>query len=188
MMARSLFLVLAAAPFAYAADESHGGGFVPEWLSHGDTNTAFLAMVVFLAIVWRVGGFRLITDALDNRAAAIKAQLEEAKDLREAAAKLLAEAERKQREADDEAAAIVDQAKKDAEVFRKEARKSLEQRLARREAIAEARIKQAETDAADEVRRAAADTATRAAQQILGAADGSEQFEAAASQIEKALN
>ncbi|MEO0882200.1 MAG: F0F1 ATP synthase subunit B [Pseudomonadota bacterium] len=187
-MRRTLVLLALAAPAAHAADESHGGGIIPEWLSHGDTNTAFLAMVVFLAIVWRFGGFKLITDALDNRAVAIQAQLEEAKDLREAAAKLLAEAERRQREADEEAAAIVAQAKKDAEVFRKDARKSLEQRLARREAIAEARIKQAETDAAAEVRRAAADTATRAAEQILSSADGSDQFEAAATQIEKALN
>ncbi|MEM9669803.1 MAG: F0F1 ATP synthase subunit B [Pseudomonadota bacterium] len=187
-MVRVLLLLFASTPIAFAADESHGGGIVPEWLSHGDTNTAFLAMATFLLIVWRAGGFKLITGALDNRANAIQAQLEEAKDLREAAAKLLAEAERRQREADEEAKAIVTQAKKDAEIFRKEARKSLEQRLARREAIAEARIKQAETDAAAEVRRAAADTATRAAEQILSSADSTDHFESAAAQIEKALN
>ncbi|MEO1475324.1 MAG: F0F1 ATP synthase subunit B [Pseudomonadota bacterium] len=187
-MKRALLLALLTPPLAHAADESHGGGIVPEWLSHGDTNTAFLAMATFLLIVWRLGGFKLITDGLDNRATAIQAQLEEAKDLREAAAKMLAEAERKQREADAEAAAIIDQAKKDADVFRKEARKSLEQRLERREAIAEARIKQAETDAAAEVRRTAADTATAAAEKILLSADTGDQFEAAAAQIEKALN
>lgn len=187
-MIRAFILFLATSPLAFAADDGHGGGIVPEWLSHGDTNTAFLAMATFLFIVWRVGGFKLITNALDNRAVTIQSQLEEAKDLREAAAKLLAEAERRQREADEEAAAIVAQAKKDADVFRKEARKSLEQRLARREAIAEARIKQAETDAAAEVRRAAADTATRAAEQILSATDDANQFETAAVQIEKALN
>ena len=180
---------LLSAPFAFAADDAHGSsGFVPEWLSHGDTNTAFAAMVVFLLIVWRVGGFKLITEALDNRANQIEAQLNEAKDLREAAAKMLAEAERQQKQADEDAAAIVEQAKKDAEILMKETRESLAERLKRREALAEARIVQAEKDATAEVRRAAADAATKAAQAILAEQSGLDQFEVAAKEIEKALN
>ena len=190
-MRRQIWLgVVLAAPLAHAAEDSHGGsGIVPEWLSHGDTNTAFAAMVVFLLIVWRLGGFKAILGGLDNRAANIQAQLDEAKDLREAAAKMLAEAERRQKQADEEANAILKQAKADAKAYREEARKSLEQRLVRREAIAEARIKQAETDAAADVRRAAADAATQAAEKrLLSSGNAGDQFDIAASQIEKALN
>lgn len=177
---------------AFAAEEghgeSHGPAWLPEFLSHPATNTAFAAMVVFLLIVWRVGGFKAIIGALDTRAEKIQTQLNEAADLREAASAMLADAERQQKQADHDAKAIVAQAKKDAEAVMKEAREALAQRLERREAIAEARIRQAETEAASEVRRAAADAATQAAQSILSEKAGADQFEAAAQEIEKALN
>lgn len=177
-----------AAPFAMAADDSHGPAWLPEFLSHPATNVAFAALVIFLIIMWRVGGFRAMTTALDKRADEIQAQLNEAKDLREAASKMLADAERQQKQADKDAQAIVAQAKKDADLLMIEARESLAQRLERREAIAEVRIKQAETEATAEVRRAAADAATEAARSVLREKSGADQFEAAAREIEKALN
>lgn len=177
-----------AAPVAFAADESHGPSWMPEFLTHPATNVAFLAMAVFLLIVWYVGGFKLITGGLDARATTIQTRLNEAKDMREAAAKILADAERQQKQADKDAKAIVAEAKKAAETLMIESREALAQRLERREAIAEARIGQAEADAAAEVRRAAADAATRAAQSILTEKAGADQFEAAAVEIEKALN
>lgn len=186
---QSLILAVLLAPLAYAADDAHGeGGLLPEWLTHGDTNTAFAALVVFLLIMWRVGAFKMLTSALDKRAETIEAQLNEAKDLREAAAKMLADAERQQKQADDDAAAIVEQAKKDADALMTEARASLADRMKRREALAEARIEQAANEAAAQVRRAAADAATKAAEAILTERAGGDQFEAAASEIEKALN
>ena len=188
----TLTAVFTATSTAIAADDSHGGShgpvWIPEFLTHGDTNTAFVAMVVFLLIVWRVGGFKAITGGLDKRADTIQAQLNEAKDLREAASKMLADAERQQKQADKDAEAIVAQAKKDATVLMEEARIALAQRLERREAIAEARIKQAENEATAEVRRAAADAATDAARAIMSEKAGADQFEAAAKEIEKALN
>ena len=108
----SLLTVAFHSQTALAADEAHGSGIVPEWLSHGDTNMAFLAMVVFLLIVWRFGGFKAVTTTLDKRSETIQAQLSEAKDLREAATKMLADAERRQSEAQKEAEAIVSQAQK----------------------------------------------------------------------------
>ena len=69
-----------------------------------------------------------------------------------------------------------------------EARANLAQRMERREALAETRIKQAESEATAEVRRAAADAATKAAQSILAEKSGVDQFEAAAKEIEKTLN
>ena len=145
-------------------------------------------MAGFLLIVWRVGGFKAMTSGLDKRAETIAAQLNEAKDLREAANKMLADAERQQKQADKDAQEIVAQAKKDAELLMKDAREGLAQRLERREAVAEARIAQAENEATAEVRRAAADAATKAAQSILAEKSGADQFEAAAKEIEKALS
>jgi F-type H+-transporting ATPase subunit b len=176
---------------AYAAEAGHANHYpswVPEFLTHDATNVAFAAMVGFLLIVWRVGGFKAITSGLDKRAEAIETQLNEAKDLREAATKMLADAERQQKQADKDAEAIVTQAKKDAEALMKEAREGLAQRLDRREALAEARIQQAANEATAEVRRTAADAATKAAQSILANTSGTDQFEAAAKEIEKALN
>lgn len=173
---------------ALAAGDAYQGPAWLEFLSHPSTNVAFAALVIFLLIMWRVGGFRLITSGLDKRAEAIETQLNEAKDLREAAAKMLADAERQQKQADEDAAAIIAQAKKDAELLKEDSRKALADRLERREALAEARIAQAESEATAEVRRAAADAATKAAQLILTENSGADQFEAAAKEIEKALN
>lgn len=188
----SLSAIFMLTPLALAAEDGHGDAhgpaWMPEFLTHPATNVAFFALVVFLIIMWRVGGFKAITGGLDKRAEAIQAQLNEAKDLREAASKVLADAERQQKQADKDAQAIVEQAKKDAEVIKAEARKNLAQRLERREAIAEARIQQAENEATAEVRRAAADAATQAARAILADKSGVDQFESAAKEIEKALS
>lgn len=173
-----------ASPVALAAEGT--GPFA--WLSHPATNVAFFAMAGFLAIVWYAGGFKTIMSGLDSRAEKIRTQLDEAKDLREAAVKMLADAERRQRQAEEDAEAIVKQAKEEAKVMRAEAKEALAQRLARREAIAEDRIRQAETEATTAVRRAAADAATRAAAAILADGDASAQFDRAISEIESSLN
>lgn len=185
---KRLFLLssalILAAP-AYAASDK-GGPF--GWLMDPVTNTAFLALVVFLFIVWRMGGFSTVTKALDSRAEGIEKELNEARDLREKASKALAEAERRQRDADEEAKAIVAQAKKDAKAMMEQARADLDARLKRREAQAEGRIARAEADAAAEVRRAAADAATQAARSILTGEAGDKQFDRAIADIEKALS
>ena len=186
-MTKRISLLLSAAaiaPAAFAASEKASGPF--GWLMDPTTNTAFAAMVIFLLIVWQLGGFKAIFGALDKRAETIAAELEQAKYLREEATKALASAERAQAEADKEAEAIIAQAKADAEAMMQEARKELADRLKRREASAEQRISRAAQEAEEEVRRAAADAATAAAKDVLSK-DG-DFFETAASEIEKALS
>ena len=170
-------------PAAFAASKASGPF---GWLMDPTTNTAFAAMLVFFVVVWRLGGFKAIFGALDKRAQAIAAELDQAKNLREEATKALASAERAQAEADKEAEAIIAQARSDAEAMMAEARKELSERMARREASAEQRIARAAQEAEAEVRRAAADAATAAAKDILSK-DG-DFFETAASEIEKALS
>jgi F-type H+-transporting ATPase subunit b len=126
-----------------------------------------VAFVIFLGILGYVGVHKTVLQALDKRAASIKAELDEARRLREEAAKLLAEYQRKQSEAEQEAAAIVSEAKAEAERVAAEARTKVEEFVQRRTKIAEAKIGQAEVQALADVRAAAADAAVAAAEQIL---------------------
>ena len=171
-------------PMSIAQEAEHA---TPEGSFDRVTFTAFLAMVAFLLIaIWKGKVIKLITGGLDGRADKIRNELEEARRLRDEAAKILADAERKQREAEALADELIAQSKKDAKAMMAEARTELEQRLARREALAEERIKRAEAEAAEDVRRAAADAATQAAKTIMESQAG--YFETAASEIEKSLS
>jgi F-type H+-transporting ATPase subunit b len=120
-----------------------------------------------------LGGFKVLFSALDARSAGIQSQIEEAEALRDEAAKLMADAERRTREAETEAQEIVRRAKADAKSLMKDARADLKAKLERREAQAEQRIARAETEAANAVRQTAADAATDAARKILSASDRS---------------
>ena len=139
---------------------------------YADTNlwvlVAFLMVVGLL--VWR-GVPKMLTGALDKRADGIRTQLDEARSLREEAQRTLADYQKRQREAEDEAAAIVEQAKADAKAMREQARVDIDAQLRRRREAAEARIKRAEQQAVAEVRGQAADLAIRAARDILAKQD-----------------
>ena len=177
---------VAVAPAALAASE-FGQDTLLTPFSDTVTHLVFLGILIFFAIIWRVGAFKTVLGGLDNRAEAIRKELEEAANLREQAAEALALAERRQQDADKEAEAIIEQAKRDAKAFLEEAKKDLADKIARREAQATARIARAEAEAASEVRRAAADAATEAARRVMAAQTGVDQFEAAAREIEKVL-
>ncbi|NJO56404.1 MAG: F0F1 ATP synthase subunit B, partial [Rhodospirillales bacterium] len=69
-----------------------------------------ISFVIFCGLLYMMGVPETIGKALDGRAAKIKSELDEARRLREEAQALLAEYQRKQREADAEARAIVDAA------------------------------------------------------------------------------
>ena len=139
---------------------------------YADTNlwvlVAFLMVVGLL--VWR-GVPKMLGTALDKRADEIRAQLDEARSLREEAQRTLADYQKRQREAEDEAAGIIDQAKSDAKAMREQARTDIDAQLRRRREAAEARIARAEQQAVAEVRGQAVDLAVRAARDILARQD-----------------
>jgi F-type H+-transporting ATPase subunit b len=126
-----------------------------------------VAFFAFLAILLYYKVPALLAKALDNRAAAIRAELDEARRLREEAQALLADYRRKHRNAGQEAEAIVEQARREAEAFALETRRTLAETLMRRGRHAEERIARAEAEAIDEVRAAAVDMAIAAAEKIL---------------------
>ncbi len=117
-------------------------------------------------LIWK-GVPGMITGALDARAERIKNQLDEAQKLREEAQNLLAEYERKRKEAEKEAEGIIAQAKVEAEAMAIETREKLVESLARRTKMAEDKIAQAEAQAVTEVRSAAADLAIAAASDMV---------------------
>jgi F-type H+-transporting ATPase subunit b len=133
-------------------------------------NWVALAFLLFLGLLAYLGVHRKLTDSLDQRQARIKGELDEARRLREEAQALLAEFERKGREAEGEAAAIIAGAKVEAERLAAEAKTRMEDFVVRRTKMAEAKITQAEAQALADVRSAAADAAVSAAEKILAAA------------------
>ena len=126
-----------------------------------------VAFVIFVGILIYVGVPKMLTAALDERGKRVQAELDEARRLKEEAQKLLAEYQQKQRQAETEAAAIIEGARSEAERIAAEARVKMEEFVARRKKMAETKIAQAEAQAVAEVRAAAADAAVTAAEKIL---------------------
>lgn len=125
-----------------------------------------VAFVIFVALTWRPVT-RMIGGSLDARGARIRAELDEARKLREEAQSLLAEYQRKQRDALKEAEDILAHAKEEAERLRREAAANLEAALARRERMAMDKIAQAEAQAVADVRNRAVDVAIAATGRLL---------------------
>lgn len=126
-----------------------------------------LPVVLFIALVVYKGAFKALNKSLDDRADTIKAELDEARRLREEAQALLASYHRKQKEAEAQAEDIIKQARSDAENMAVQARKDLTERLERRAAQAEAKIANAEAQAMSEVKAKAADMAMDTAENFL---------------------
>jgi F-type H+-transporting ATPase subunit b len=122
---------------------------------------AFIGLLIYLRVHHQLG------QALDDRQARIRSELDEARRLRDEAEKLVAEYRRKQLEAESEAQAMIASANAEAERIAAEAKTRMEEFVARRTRIAETKISQAEAQALADVRAAAADAAVLAAERIL---------------------
>ena len=79
-----------------------------------------VSFLIFIGILVKMGVPSLITKALDDRADAVRKELDQARRLREEAQDLLADYQRKQRAADEEAKAIIEQARREAETMKAE--------------------------------------------------------------------
>ena len=126
-----------------------------------------VAFVLLMAVFGYFGIHHTVLKALDSRAARIKAELDEARRLRDEAAKLLAEYKARHAKAEGEAQEIIASAKAEAERIATEAKAKLEDFVARRTKTAEGKIALAEAQALADVRAAAATAAVTAASAIL---------------------
>jgi F-type H+-transporting ATPase subunit b len=123
----------------------------------------FILMAVF---VW-LGIHRTVLGALDHRAQRIKTELDDARRLKDEAAKLLADYQARRASAEREAQEIVTNAKAEAERIATEAKARMEDFVARRTKTAETKIALAEAQALADVRAAAAEAAVAAASTVL---------------------
>ncbi len=149
-----------------------------------------LAIFAAICIYIKVPG--MITKALDERASRIRGELDEAHRLREEAQALLADYQKKRKEAEQEAAAIVEAARNEATVLAEEAKKRTEDYVTRRTALAEQKIGQAEREAIAEVRSSAVDLAVEAARKVLGdtvdGKVGADLFKSSLAEVKAKLN
>ena len=158
-MKRLIALLLTTSP-AYAAS----GPF----FSLGNTNfVVLIAFIAFVAILIYMGVPGKITGMLDARAAGIKADLEEAKALREEARALLSSYEKKQKEVQEQSERIVSHAKAEAEAVARQAKADLKDSIARRLIAAQEQIASAEAQALRAVREQAVSLAIAAAGDVL---------------------
>ena len=125
-----------------------------------------VGFLILLAVLFKPAK-KMITESLDSRAEKIRSSLDKAEKLREEAQHVLADYQRKQREAAKEIEGLVANARSQAETMRSEAENSLKNTLARREQLAHEKIKQAEADAIVEVRNLAVDMAIKASGELL---------------------
>lgn len=132
-------------------------------------STEFWVAVAFL-ILLGVGlyfGLRPILAMIDQRAARIRREIDEAEQLREEAQQRLADFKRKQREAQREAEEIIEHAKAEAKRMRDHGVRDLEAQIKRREQLTLEKIEQAERRAINEVRDQAVDVALIATEGLL---------------------
>ena len=127
-----------------------------------------VAAVIFIAVVWKPARKALI-GSLDERAARIRGELDEARRLRDEAEQLLAQYRRQQQQAEAEALAIITRAEEEARRVAAQAARDLDQALARRQTLAEERIAQAEAKVLGEIRAVAVDVAVGAAREVITA-------------------
>ncbi len=131
-----------------------------------ETWVAVAFIILMIVFAW-LGIHRTVLAALDHRAERIKAELDDARKLKDEAAKVLAEYKARRATAEREAADIVANARAEAERIAADATTKMEDFVARRTKTAESKIAMAEAQALADVRAAAADAAVQAASTIL---------------------
>ena len=158
-------------------------------------NTNFVVMIsflVFVAILLWAKVPAKIGAMLDARADQIKAELAEAKALREEARALLSSYEKKQKEVQEQSERIVAAAKEEALNAAKQAKEDLKASIDRRVAAAEDQIASSEAGALRQVREKAVTVAIAAATEILAkqitAESASASIDAAIEQVDAKLH
>ena len=126
-----------------------------------------VAFLILLGVFAYLGVHRTVLTTLDHRRDRIRAELDDARRLKDEAAKVLEQYKARRASAEREAEEIITTAQADAERIASEARAKMEDFVARRTKTAESKIALAEAQALADVRAAAAEAAIAAASTIL---------------------
>ncbi len=125
-----------------------------------------ISFVIFVAVLWK-GAKDKVLMALDSRIEQVRREIETAESLRVEAQELLAQYQRKQRDAAKEAEEIVANAKAHAEEIQKHAEKELKEIAKRRENQLAERLQRMEQTARQEIQTYAAELAVKATTEII---------------------
>jgi F-type H+-transporting ATPase subunit b len=125
------------------------------------------AFAIFLAIMFMLRVPHQAISGIDGRRARIKSELEEASRLRQEAEAVLAEYKRKQKDVEQVVEEMMRDAREEAARFAAEEKARVEDLIARRKRMAEAKIARAEAQAIADLRAAAVDAAVAAAAKVL---------------------
>jgi F-type H+-transporting ATPase subunit b len=126
-----------------------------------------IAFIILMIVFGYLGIHKTVLKALDHRGERIKAELDDARRLKDEAAKLLGEYKARRASAEREAEEIITNARAEAERIAAEAKAKMEDFVTRRTKTAEGKIALAESQAVADVRAAAANAAVAAASTIL---------------------
>jgi len=133
---------------------------------HGTTTWYIFSFIIFAYIIWK-HGIPALNALLDNKIEAIKKELEVSESLRVEAQEMLAQYQRKHRDAVQEAETIIQQAQDSAEKIKDKAKLELEETMTRREAQLAERLQRMEDNAFAQIQTHAANLAVGAANQII---------------------
>jgi len=164
----------------------------PFFSLHNTDFVVTLGFLLFIAVLFYFKVPSILGGMLDKRADGIKAELEEARALREEAQSLLASYERKQKEVQEQADRIVAQAKAEAAAAAEQAKVDLKTSIARRLVAAEEQSTSAEAAAVRHVRDTAVSVAVAAARDVIAtqmtAADGNKLIDDAIADVDAKLH
>ena len=135
-------------------------------LAHDTGLWVAISFAVFLAVAYKLGR-QSIVGGLDARINEVKSEIETAERLRVEAQELLAQYQRKQRDAEQEAGEIIERAQAQATNMAENAKAELEETMVRREEQLTMRLKRLEENAISEIQSRAADLAVAATTEMI---------------------
>jgi F-type H+-transporting ATPase subunit b len=137
-----------------------------DFLADSTTIWVAISFFAFLIIAYKMGR-QSVVDGLDSRINEVKNEIETAERLRVESQELLAQYQRKQRDAEQEAHEIIDRAQQQAQRMAENSKAELQETMVRREEQLTSRLKRLEENAIAEIQSRAADLAVAATTEMI---------------------
>ena len=137
-----------------------------ELLQHDTAIWVTFSFILFALVAYRLGR-KSVTQALNNKIEAIRKEIQTAESLRVEAQELLAQYQRKQRDAEKESEEIIQNAKKHAQKIQKAAEAEMAETMERREGQLSERLRRIEANAIAQIQGHAAELAAAATKEII---------------------
>lgn len=137
-----------------------------EDILHNSNLWVLVSFLIFLYVAFKFGR-QSVVSSLDSKIEKIKHDLDTAESLRVEAQELLAQYQRKQREASKEASKIIKTAEEHAAHIQEKAEADIEKSMKRRDIWLKERVARMEEDALQDIRARAIDLAIEASEKVM---------------------